>query len=72
MNNSRRKDPQEKPRKEPRLNRGIELILRRREQPKLRANIILLQFGKMVSFFKREVAIYFEFSLDIRKSRVKE
>ena len=72
MNNSRRKDLREKPRKEPRLNRGIELILRRREQPKLRANIILLQFGKMVSFFKREVTIYFEFSLDIRKSRVKE
>jgi len=72
MNNSRRKDLREKSGKEPRLNRGIELILRRREQPKLIANIILLQFGKMVSFFKREVTIYFEFSLNIRKSRVKE
>lgn len=55
-----------------RLNRGIELILRRRETLKPRANIILFQFGKMVSFFRREITIYFEFSFDIRKQRVEE
>lgn len=72
MNNSKRKDLQKKQEKEPRLNRGIELILRRKGQPKLKSNIILLQFGKMVSFLKHEVTIYFEFSLDISKTRVKE
>ena len=72
MNNSKRKENHTQGGKKPRLNRGIELILRRREKPKPKANIILLQFGKMVSLLKREVTIYFEFSLDIRKSRVKE
>lgn len=55
-----------------RINRGIELILRRRETEKPRANIILFQFGKMVSFLKREITIYFEFSFDVRKPRVEE
>lgn len=72
MNNSKRKGNPIQGGKKLRLNRGIELILRRREQPKIKANIMLLQFGKMVSLLKREVTIYFEFSLDIRKSRVKE
>jgi hypothetical protein len=55
-----------------RLNRGIELILSRRETLKPKTNIILFQFGKMVSFFKREITIYFEFSFDIRKQQVEE
>ena len=50
------------------LNRGTDLMLRGREtKPKLKANIILVQLGKMVSLFKREVTIYFEFSFDVRK-----
>ena len=48
-------------------NRGIELILhggkRKQTQP---FHII---FDKMVCFLRREVNIYFEFSLDIRKSK---
>ncbi|MFO0007650.1 MAG: hypothetical protein ACK559_41705, partial [bacterium] len=47
-------------------NRGLELILSggKRKQPKY-FHII---FEKLVCFLKREVTIYFEFSLDIKKS----
>ena len=48
-------------------NRGVEFILnggkRKQTQP---FHII---FEKMVCFLRREVNIYFEFSLDIRKSK---
>lgn len=46
-------------------NRGIELILHggKRKQPK---NFHII-FEKLVCFLKREVTIYFEFSLSIRK-----
>jgi len=56
------------------INRGTELILRRREteKPKVKANIMLIQLGKMVSLFRREVTIYFEFSFDVRKQQVEE
>ena len=47
------------------VNRGVELILNggKKKQPKP-FHII---FEKMVCFFKREVTIYFEFSLKSRK-----
>lgn len=50
-----------------RINRGIDLILNggKRKQPKT-FHIIL---DKVVCFLKREVAIYFEFSLNIRKKK---
>ena len=69
MKNQRKNAPIRRGEK-PRLNRGIELILRRRETTPIKANILLLQFGKMVRFFKREITIYFELSLDVRKPRV--
>ena len=48
----------------PDINRGVELILRRRRpNPKT----FSFNFEKMVSFFKREVTISFNFSLNIRK-----
>jgi hypothetical protein len=46
------------------INRGVELILRRRKPKKKTFSFV---FEKMVSFFKREVTISFNFSLDIRK-----
>ena len=47
------------------INRGVELLLRRRKvkQP----NIFFIRFGKIVTFLKREITINFEFSLDITK-----
>lgn len=49
------------------LNRGVELILRKKDQPQPKHNVLLLKFGKLISLFKREITVYFEFSIDIRK-----
>lgn len=50
------------------INRGFELLLRNkrrvnRESPKT----FQVKFGKIVSLFKREIHLFFEFHLDIRK-----
>jgi len=50
------------------INKGVELMLRNkkkivRREPKS----FQFKFGQMVSFFKRELHIYLEFSLDFRK-----
>ena len=50
------------------INKGVQLMLRNkkklvRREPKS----FQFKFGQMVSFFKREIHIYLEFSLDIRK-----
>ena len=47
-------------------NRGVEFILnggKRKDKPKT----FQLMFGKMVRFLSREVHLYLEFSLDVRK-----
>ena len=49
------------------VNRGVELILNGGKKQSKPFHII---FEKMVCFFKREVTINFEFSLNIRKKRV--
>ena len=51
------------------LNRGVELILRKKSQLQPKHNVLLLKFGKLLSLFKREITVYFEFSLDIRKPK---
>lgn len=48
------------------INRGVELILRRRTPDK---ETYLLCFEKMVSFFNREITIYFKFSLNIGEKK---
>lgn len=48
----------------PEYNRGLELILRRR---KPKRSTFFIEFDKIVSFFKREITISFNFSFDIRK-----
>ncbi len=48
------------------INRGVELLLRSRrksENPKT----FQLKFGKMISFFRREIVLHLNFYLDIRK-----
>ena len=52
------------------LNRGVELLLRKKKE--LKHNIILFKFGKLLNLFKREITVYFEFSLDVRKPNQKE
>jgi len=48
------------------INRGVELLLRRRrpEAPKT----FKVSFGKMVSLFRREFHIYFEFHFNVVKT----
>ena len=48
------------------INRGVELLLRRRRQPE-KAKTFRVKFGNMISFFKREIVFHFNFYLDIRK-----
>ena len=50
------------------INKGVELMLRNkkklvRREPKS----FQFKFGQMIAFFRREILIYLEFSLDIRK-----
>jgi hypothetical protein len=54
----------------PDINRGFELMLRshHKEENSLRPKTFQIMFGKMVSLFKREFHIYFEFNFDIKKS----
>ena len=48
------------------INRGVELLLRRR-RPLEKSKTIQVKFGNMISFFKREIVFHFNFYLDIRK-----
>jgi hypothetical protein len=48
------------------INRGVELILRRENR---KSKTFQYCFEKVVSFFNREVTIYFNFSFDIRKQK---
>tara|TARA_B100001109_G_C18822273_1_gene455155 strand:- start:872 stop:1081 length:210 start_codon:yes stop_codon:yes gene_type:complete len=51
------------------INRGVELMLRNKKSIKKRREPKSFQFifGQMVSFFKREIHIYVELSLDIKR-----
>ena len=50
----------------PEINRGVELLLRRRRKPE-KPKTFQVKFGNMISFFKREIIFHFNFYLDIRK-----
>jgi hypothetical protein len=50
----------------PSINRGVELVLKRRTPNK---KTFLICFEKMVSLFSREITIYFNFSLKIGKQK---
>jgi len=49
------------------INRGVELLLRKRRREPEAPKTFQLSFGKMVTLFKREINIYFEFSFNIKK-----
>jgi len=50
----------------PEINRGVELLLRRRRKPE-KPKTFQVKFGNMISFFKRDIVFHFNFYLDIRK-----
>ena len=51
------------------INKGVELMLRNKKKTLVRREPKAFQFkfGQMIAFFRREIHIYLEFSLDIRK-----
>jgi len=53
-------------RQELHINKGVELLLRRKKPP-VKPKTFHVKFGKMISLFSREIDIYFEFSTDIKK-----
>ena len=48
------------------INRGVELLLRRRKQPE-KSNSIRVKFGNLIALWNREIVFHFDFYLDIRK-----
>lgn len=52
---------------DPEINRGVELLLRKRRPKSEKPKTFQMKFGKMISLLKREIHILFEFHLDIRK-----
>ena len=53
--------------KELHINRGVELLLRNRRREPEAPKTFQISFGKMVSLFRREIHVYLNFSLGIRK-----
>ena len=51
---------------EPTLNRGVELLLRRREKPET-PKTFQVKFGNLIALWNREIVFHLNFYLDIRK-----
>ena len=50
----------------PGINRGVELLLRRREKPE-KPKTFQVKFGNLIAIWNREIVFHFNFYLDIRK-----
>jgi len=48
------------------INRGVELLLRRRKQPE-KSKTIRVKFGNLIALWNREIVFHFDIYLDIRK-----
>jgi len=57
---------------EPHINRGFELLLRKRRREPLKSKVFKVAFGKMISLFRREFHLYIEVSLDVKKKLSRE
>jgi len=53
------------------INKGFELMLRHRNRRgnQRRPKTFHIMFGKVLSLFKREIRLHFEFSIDIKKTK---
>jgi hypothetical protein len=60
LNKTNDDEPQE-------INRGLELLLRKKQRRERRPKTFELRFGKLVSLFNREINFYFNVHLDIKK-----
>jgi hypothetical protein len=52
---------------EPEINRGVELLLRNRRRESSKPKTFQVQFGKMISLFRREFHFFIEFHFDVKK-----
>ena len=48
------------------INRGVELLLRRRKKPE-KPKTFQVKFGNLIALWSREIIFHFNFYLDIRK-----
>jgi len=48
------------------INRGVELLLRRRRQPE-KSKTFRVKFGNLIALWNREIVFHFDIYLDIRK-----
>ena len=53
----------------PKMNRGVELLLRNKRRRILTPKTFQVKFGNVLSFLNREIHFYFEFHLDFRKKK---
>jgi len=53
----------------PKMNRGVELLLRNKRRRIPTPKTFQVKFGNVISFFSREIHFYFEFHLDFRKKK---
>ena len=53
----------------PEINRGVELLLRRRNKPEEpeKPKTFQVKFGNLIALWNREIVFHFNFYLDIRK-----
>ena len=50
----------------PDINRGVELLLRRREKPE-KPKTFQVKFGNLIALWNREIVFHLNFYFDIRK-----
>jgi len=48
------------------INKGVELMLRRKRRKAPEPQSCFIKFGKVVTFFRKEITIYFELSFDVK------
>ena len=51
----------------PEINRGVELLLRRRKEKPEKPKTFQVKFGNLIALWNREIVFHFNFYLDIRK-----
>jgi hypothetical protein len=51
----------------PEINRGVELLLRRRKEKPEKPKTFQVKFGNLIALWNREIVFHLHFYLDIRK-----
>ena len=53
----------------PKMNRGVELLLRNKRRKLPEPKTFQVKWGNMIAFLNREIHFYFEFHLDLKKTK---